>query len=118
MQAYKPMEPVQVDIVDGNKIVDSYWIAKLNIGANARRLTMINAILETDLSDGEKGQLMNCAALAATLQDEKGNLLYPADDDYKVIYDSMDAEVFILLVGEYLEINPLQSKLKAKKKKS
>ena len=112
------MNNVKVDIVDDNKeVVFSCVIHKLTVALDARRLDLTGEILSRDVSDSTKGQLMSCAAFAASFHNEDGELMYPEDDAADVIYNTMDARVYGKLCSAYLEVNPLETTLDAKKKK-
>ena len=103
----------------GNKIVATYYISKVTIGENARRLKLLKPILEDDsLDEFMKNTRLTCASLVCSLYDKDGELLYPGDDAVDKMLEDLDFEVFDILCSEYSEINPLQSTLKAKKKKS
>ena len=116
----KSMEKeIKLEIVDGDgNIVNTYIVKRLNIRANARRLALIGKVIDLDVNDTEKGQLLSCASLAATVYNEKGELSYPTDNAHEVVYDEMDIEEYDALCAAYLEVNPLQPSLTAKKKKS
>jgi len=102
---------------DGD-LVGEYIIKRLNVAANARRLSMTGKIIDLTIGDSEKSQLLTCAALAATLCDKDGELLYPDKDGANIIYEEMDIEVYDALCKAYVEVNPIEPTLKAKKKKS
>lgn len=119
LNRYIMSKQIAITLTDSEKnVVGEYVIKRLSVRANARRLTMTGKIIELDLSDSEKGQLLTCAALASTLCDKKGELLYPEADGYEAIYDEMDIEEYDALCKAYVEVNPLESTLEAKKKKS
>ena len=110
---------VEVTLTDGDKnIVGEFIIKRLSVRTNARRLTLTGKIIDLDLPDSEKGQLLTCAALSVTLCDKQGELLYPDQNGYESIYDEMDIEQYDALCQAYVEVNPMESTLKAKKKKS
>ncbi|MGB2265197.1 MAG: hypothetical protein ACPH3C_08425, partial [Glaciecola sp.] len=69
-------------------------------------------------TDAEKGQKLTCAALAATVCNKDGELLYPDEDGAETIFNEMDIEVYDALCKAYVDINPLEPTLTAKKKKS
>ena len=83
---------------DKNKVIAEFMVKKLTIATNARRLT--------------------CAALAATVYNVDGTILYPDKDGADNLYNEMDIEVYEALCKAYVELNPLEPTLTAKKKKS
>ena len=101
-----------------NKIVAEFMVKRLTIGTNARRLSMTSKIIDLDIDNAEKGQRLTCAALASTVCDKEGNLLYPDADGAEKVYEEMDLEVYDALCQAYVELNPLEPSLTAKKKKS
>jgi hypothetical protein len=109
---------IKVDIQDEKgKVVESYLIDKATVGQTARRFSLISKVVDSKLPDHEQGQMLNCCALASVLKNTEGELLFPDDDGADRIYNEMSYEQSSLLVDAYLEINPLTSGLKAKKKK-
>jgi|TARA_R110002124_G_scaffold236648_2_gene401874 hypothetical protein len=103
---------------DKNKVIAEFMVKKLTIATNARRLSMTSRIIDLDLDDAEKGQLLTCAALAATVYNVDGTILYPDKDGADNLYNEMDIEVYEALCKAYVELNPLEPTLTAKKKKS
>ena len=111
----------KIEITDGSdKVVATYHIAVASIRANARRLKLIAPFIEDDEMDNFlKNSMFNCAALACTLCDEKGELLYPNDDTaIDEVMEEISLEVFNILCTESVKVNPPTQSLKAKKKKS
>lgn len=118
------MPSIKVDIQDeSGKTLRTYIVDKANVGQAARRFKLTDAVLKKELPENESNQMLNCCALASVLKNTKGELLYPDDDPDNLtsaperIFNEMDYEESVLLVDAYLEINPLNSTLKAKKKK-
>jgi|TARA_R110000744_G_scaffold240795_1_gene358173 hypothetical protein len=109
---------LKVDIQDdkGN-LVDSYLIDKATVGQTARRFSLISKVVDRKMPSHEQGQMLNCCALASVLKNLDGELLFPDDDGADRLYNEMSYEQCSLLVDSYLEINPITSGLKAKKKK-
>lgn len=110
----------EVKITGGNnKVIATYLISKVTIGENARRLRLLQPIIEDEsLDEFMKNTRLTCASLACSLYDKDGELVYPGDDAVDKMLEDLDFEVFDILCAEYSEINPLQKSLKAKKKKS
>lgn len=109
---------IKVDIEDGKgKLVETYLIDKATVGQTARRFSLISKVVDRKLPDHEQGQMLNCCALASVLKNAEGELLFPDEDGADRIYNEMDYEKSSLLVEAYLEINPLNNGLKAKKKR-
>lgn len=116
---------VKVELVDEatNKVVETYYVAKLKIGSNARRYALFNQINDGKMSESLRNQYIGCINLACTLTDKNGNLLYPLPDDGKPddahikIFEEMDPSVFYMLTEAYNDVNPLSTGLKAKKKR-
>lgn len=109
---------IKVDIQDEKgKVVETYLIDKATVGQTVRRFSLITNVMERKLPDHEQGQMLNCCALASVLKNAKGELLFPDEDGADRIYNEMSYDQSALLVDAYLEINPLSSGLKAKKKK-
>ena len=109
---------IKVDIEDGKgKLVETYLIDKATVGQTARRFGLISKVMERKLADHEQGQMLNCCALASVLKNAEGELLFPDEDGADRIYNEMDYEQSSLLVEAYMEINPINNGLKAKKKK-
>lgn len=107
---------VQVDIEDGDKVITSFIVERANIGQTARRFNLTSAVMDLEVSDHEKNQMLNCCALASVLKTVDGEYAYPGDDGATKIYDEMDYEMSAILVQTYLELNPTSGSLTAKKK--
>ena len=113
------MENIKVDIVNNaDEVIGEYIVNRLKVGSNARRLSLNKDILELDISEQEKGQLLSCAALAVTVCNVDGELLYPESTAPNDIYNNLDIELFDILCKAYIEVNPIEPTLTAKKKKS
>lgn len=123
---------VEIVISDGEVTVGTYNIGKMTIAENARQYNLISLIMENDtsLQIAEKNQKTVCARLVCVLKDGEGNYVYPAPivgaDGELPIDDSvdrcfgdggMDWDTYELLASTNAEVNPVQSSLKAKKKK-
>ena len=112
------MNNVEIKILNDKKeVISVYYIHRLNVRANARRVAMISVILELNCSEAEKSHLMTCAALACTLRDKKGDLLFPEDNGWERISEEMGLEEYVLLSQHYVTVNPNEQTLTAKKKK-
>lgn len=110
---------VKIDITDEKgKALVSYEVKRVNVAANARRMKMNAEIIDSDFDDKTKKHLFTSAALACVLHDEKGELCYVGDDAYDKLFNDLDIEVYDLLAKAYVEINPFEKTLSAKKKKS
>lgn len=113
------MKQINIKITDADgKAVDEFNIKRLSIMANARRLSMQVEIEKMDIDTQSKFQLYACAALACTLHDKDGKLCYPKEDGAIKISEEMDIDVFGILTSEFAAINPIETTLKAKKKRS
>ena len=118
MSKVNTAKKIEVTILDSDeKVIDEFVIKRLSVATNTRRLVMTGKILESDVSDVAKNQLLTCAALASTLCDKKGDILYPTEDGYIILSDEIDVDIYDELCKAYVEINPLTPSLKAKKKK-
>lgn len=102
---------------EGSKVVASFIISKHTVASNTRHSAKIQEILDRKLPDAETNQLLACSALACTLKDTDGNLVYPEASGAETIYNEMDADEYTFLCEAYIEVNPLSPSLKAKKKK-
>lgn len=116
---------IKVEIVDGDdKVVQIFFIDKMTVAASARRFALNADILDREgLNEQIRNQLLICSDLVPVLKDEKGKLIYPINDDgtdngSDRMFETMDFEIFNVLAQSSIEINPPQSTLKAKKKKS
>ena len=109
-----------IEITDNKgKVVGVYHIYKQTIGSNARRLSLMQPMMQDDLMDDfTKNAYFSAAALAPVLKDAEGKLLYEGKDAIETLMSDMDPEVFVILCQHYNEINPLTNGLKAKKKRS
>ncbi len=105
------------------KVVSSYFLRKMNIGASIRRYALYEQIAEREnISEVARNIMMICANLMVVLCDGDGNLLYPTpetgpDNCLDKLIDEMDDDVLGLLTQENMDLNPPVSSLKAKKKK-
>lgn len=108
-----------VDFTDdeGTNVL-SYIVKKANVAAKARSIRLSKAIQESDKTEDEKGILFSCLALASSLHNKDGELAFPDDDAPEAIMNTMDAEVFDVLIMSHLEVNPIEPSLTAKKKRS
>ena len=111
--------PIIIEDGDGN-IVAEYFIKKRTVAISLRQSDMFGLL---DTKDEKlKGYYFQLIALACTLCDKNGNLLYPEKDypDLSVFdeFDDINLEVFQILTKAYTEINPIEPTLSAKKKKS
>lgn len=116
----KPVNSVRVDIESDGVIIETFFIDRATVAQAARRFKLTATVMESDLTDHEKNQMLNCCALAPVLRDKDGQLLYP-DDNTAVskMYNEMHYYVCQALITEYMQINPVISdSLGTKKKKS
>lgn len=111
--------PVIIENDDG-KVVAKYFIKKRTVAISLRQSSMLDLL---DTKDEKlKGYYFQLIALACTLCDKDGNILYP-EKDYPELsvfdeFDDIDLEIFKILSKAYLEVNPNEPTLSAKKKKS
>lgn len=105
---------------DAGTILKTFVIEKATVATTARRFSLTSGVMEREgIKDHEKGMLLNCCALAATLKDENGVLHYPDDETaVDLIYNEMEYDLFQELVNKYLDVNPIGKGFTAKKKKS
>lgn len=124
------MEKLKVDIKnEKGKVVFSCVIHELSVAMEARKNELMSEIFNKDISDATKGMLFSCAAFAATFHNEDGTLMYPdkpkdkddeAEDEESAAYDvynTLSAKVYKHLCDAYVEVNPIETTLDAKKKK-
>lgn len=109
---------IKVELTDDNdNVVKTYVINKATVAETARRFSLTGPVMENEnLTDQERGQMLNCCVLASCLRDENGELLYTGKDAAETIYNDMDYDLFKMLVDTYLELNPVGKSLSAKKK--
>jgi len=114
-------ESVPVVIQDGDgKVVAEYGIKKKTVAISLRQARMLELIDSED--EKIRGYYFQLIALICTLCDKKGNLMFP-EKDYPELtafekFDDIDLEIFTVLTKAYVEVNPLEPTLSAKKKKS
>lgn len=122
------MKNIHIEIKDKNgDVVNEYYVHRLNVRDNMERIKAHREISEMDVSDEIRGHLYTCSSMAVALRDKDGERLFKdvTDDSgeivkpaYEVFEDEMDFEEYGLLVKHYLEMNPVEASLDAKKKKS
>lgn len=110
------------------KVVSDYYIHRLSVRDNFERNQMNQRIVATEgISKDLMGHLYSCAAMAVALRDKDGNRIYTdtlddkgnvVEDAYTKLENDLDFEVYGLLTKPYLELNPLEPSLDAKKKRS
>lgn len=113
------MDCVHIEIKDkGGNLVNEYYVHRLSVRDNFERVVMNKKIAELDEPDEVKGHYFTCASLAVALKDKDGKRIFDGDDAHKKLESEMDFEEYGLLIKHYLDVNPLEPSLDAKKKKS